>query len=133
MNGSERFGQVAGRDCTSHPDDCPTPDRTDDCCAVINHVGVAGDPTGGGVIHRDVWPYDIMQYVLAHEIGHYLGLCHVDSDPSMIMYTMEEGQDTEFWDEGLFNYYWSDEPRFTLENAKNTWRFIVDQMEHCLQ
>lgn len=36
------------------------------------------------------------------------------------------------WSWGLFSFYWESEPRFTLEDGRNAWRFIVDQLRPCL-
>jgi hypothetical protein len=30
------------------------------------------------------------------------------------------------------SYYWESEPHFTLEDGKNAWRFIVDQLPTCI-
>jgi hypothetical protein len=35
-------------------------------------------------------------------------------------------------DWGSLSFYWNSEPHFSLEDAKNTWRFIVDQLTPCL-
>jgi hypothetical protein len=123
----ERFGRVAGRhilDCDKFPADCATPGRTDLCCVTVRHRA------SSGVIYRDTYLTDFFQYVLAHEIGHYLGLCHCGHDGFQnIMFTMKENS---LFDWGLFSFYWESDPHFSLENGKNAWRFIVDQLTTCL-
>ena len=37
-----------------------------------------------------------------------------------------------YLDWGLVSYYWEKEPHFSLDDGRNAWRFIVDQMEACL-
>jgi hypothetical protein len=119
---------------------CGTPQRTDGCCNVIERVREddASVAVGSGVIYKDAWPQIIFAYVLAHEIGHYVGLCHFGHDGAQnIMYTKEH-QDPPLRDlrpvtPGTFwGYYRDSEPRFSLDDAKNCWRFLVNQMPHCL-
>ena len=121
------FGRVGGRDileCEDFPDGCQTPGRTDECCNTINRR------QSSGVIYRDVYPTDVFQYVLAHEIGHYLGLCHCGHDG--FLNVMFSSRANSFLSLGLLSLYWDDEPHFSLEDGKNTWRFIVDQLAACL-
>lgn len=123
----DRFGRVGGRDiaeCEDFPDDCPTPGRTDLCCNIIVREA------SSGVIYRDVYPTDPFQYVLAHEIGHYLGLCHCGHDGFQNVMFSKVANDIFDW--GLLSFYWESEPHFTLEDGRNAWRFIVDQMRSCL-
>ncbi|MEX0626412.1 MAG: hypothetical protein WD402_07700, partial [Chloroflexota bacterium] len=69
------------------------------------------------------------QYVLAHEIGHYLGLCHYGhAGPQNVMWRPDMG----WLDWGLANYYLESQPHFTSDDARNAWRFIVNQMPQCL-
>ena len=125
--GRERLGLVFGRDVTDGPASCATPGRTDRCCVTVIPV------IGTGVIHRDVYPAVFMRYILAHEIGHYLGLCHIGHDGvENIMFTPAPDVDLEWTDWGTFKYYLESEPSFTLDDGKNAWRFMVDQMSHCL-
>jgi hypothetical protein len=39
---------------------------------------------------------------------------------------------SEAFDWGLWRYYLYSEPQFSHEDAKNVWRFIVDQLSECL-
>lgn len=123
----ERFGRVGGRsiaDCEDFPDDCPTPGRTDRCCNTIVR------DQSSGVIYRDVYPTDPFRYVLPHEIGHYLGLCHCGHDGFQNVMFSKVENDIPDW--GLVSFYWESEPHFTFEDGRNAWRFIVDQMRACL-
>ncbi|MCB0666906.1 MAG: hypothetical protein KDC80_13820, partial [Saprospiraceae bacterium] len=126
----ERMGWTSGRDirpCGSSMEDCSSQGRTDGCCNLV-------DPDErSGVIYRDSWPEDFFAYVLPHEIGHYLGLCHCNHDGfHNVMYTNAESQDLSFFDWGNFSLYYESEPFFTLEDGKNAWRFIVDQLPECI-
>lgn len=121
------FGRVAARnirECEDFPDDCATPGRTDRCCNTIDRGGRSG------VIYRDVYPAYVFQYVLPHEIGHYLGLCHCGHDGFQNVMFRPDVHD--FLDFGLLSFYWDSEPHFSLEDGENAWRFIVDQMIPCL-
>lgn len=123
----DSFGRVAARhirECEDFPDDCPTPGRTDRCCNLIE------SRRSSGVIYRDIYPAYVFQYVLPHEIGHYLGLCHCGHDG--FQNVMFRPDVNDFFDIGLLSFYWDSEPRFSLEDGKNAWRFIVDQMTPCL-
>lgn len=121
------FGRVGARlidECDEFPADCATPGRTDRCCNTIDRC------ESSGVIYRDVYPTDIFPYVLAHEIGHYLGLCHCGHDG--FQNVMFSSRANTFLDWGLFSYYYESAPVFSLEDGKNAWRFIVDQLASCL-
>jgi hypothetical protein len=124
------LGQTAGRDicegAKSHP--CATtPDRNDNCCVTVTTIAASG------LIYRDQWPKNIFRYVLAHECGHYVGLCHYGHDGFQnIMYTQDPDANLSFWDWGLFRYYLDSEPTFTLDDAKNVWRFLIGQLPACL-
>ncbi len=124
------LGQTSGRSLNGGSDFSPcnaTPDRTDSCCATIM------SQTGAGVIHIAQWPVNVFRYVLAHEIGHYVGLCHYGHDGLQnIMYTPNKTQGLSAWDAGLYNYYLDNEPSFSQKDAKNVWRFLVSQMVPCL-
>ncbi|NOH02901.1 MAG: hypothetical protein HND47_13540 [Chloroflexi bacterium] len=131
-NGKEGFGQVGGRSISEGPDidPCDTPDRTDSCCITVAKKDDNGNPAGSSVIHRDVWPSHALRYILPHEIGHYLGLCHYGHDG--VQNIMFQLQANSIWDPGLVKYYYQSEPEFTLNDAKNVWRFILDQLGCCL-
>jgi hypothetical protein len=123
----DNFGRVAGRniaECAGFPADCPTPGRTDRCCITVKRRA------SSGVIYRDVYPSDVFQYVLPHEIGHYLGLCHCGHDG--FQHVMFTAKSNSFVDPGLVSFYWESESHFTLEDGKNAWRFIVDQLTECI-
>ena len=123
----DNFGRVAGRnilECSDFPSNCPNPGRTDRCCITVK------PRTSSGVIHKDVYPTDVLSYILPHEIGHYLGLCHCGHDGfHNVMYT---NKTQSFFDWGNVSLYWEGEPHFSLDDGKNAWRFIVDQLATCL-
>jgi hypothetical protein len=126
----DRFGIVAGRDileCDDFPSDCLVPARSDKCCSTIDRKA------SSGTLYRDAYPSDTMSYVLAHEIGHYMGLCHCGHDGFQnVMFTAAEGSGVSILDWGLFSFYYQSEPGFSLKDGKNTWRFIVAEMRDCL-
>jgi hypothetical protein len=126
----DRFGIVAGREieeCDVFPSDCPVPHRSDKCCNTIDRKACSG------TLYRDVWPSDVFAYVLPHEIGHYLGLCHCGHDGIQnVMFTAAEGAGVHILDWGIFNYYWQSEPSFSLNDGKNAWRFMVAEMRECM-
>jgi hypothetical protein len=127
-DGKERFGFTVGRSIAEGADSsrCATSGRTDSCCNTVELR------KGSGVIHRDVWPNLIFRYVLAHEIGHYLGLCHFGHDGFQnIMWTKEPDAHVSIFSWDLWSYWYDGEPHFTLKDGKNTWRFIVDQFAVC--
>ena len=125
------FGATFGRDI-GEGNNCPipiTPLRTDSCCSSVQRDD-NGVPLGSLCVHRDLWPAQGFRFVLAHEIGHYLGLCHFTHNSFQnLMWTgaaARAGVVTTF-DIGLINYLWASEPEFTFADATNSWRFIVDQ------
>jgi hypothetical protein len=126
----EGLGQTSGRTIAegakAHP--CAiSPDRNDNCCMTVN------TGTASGVIYHDQWPQNIFRYVLAHESGHYVGLCHYGHDGfENIMYTPAQEANLSWADWGLVRYLWNSEPTFTLDDAKNAWRFLVAQLAGCL-
>lgn len=129
-------GQAAGRDIEQGADATPCesqPDRNDNCCV---RVSSAPRVEGSGVVYREAWPPVFTRYVLAHEIGHYLGLCHYNhSGIQNIMFTTPDadpGADLSWLDWGELNYLLDDEPNFTLDDGKNAWRFIVSELARCL-
>jgi hypothetical protein len=130
------FGRGGDRD-DEGPKNCPepiTPGRTDSCCQIVKR-DADGVPFGSCCVHRDLWPAQGFRFVLAHEIGHYLGLCHFTHNGFQnLMWTGAAAKDgvVSTVDIGLAHYLWATEPEFTLEDAKNSWRFIVDQLPEML-
>jgi len=126
---------LAGCDDFPLPGGPTIPARTDECdAAVVNASGPAGNPDNAdpsGVIYRDVYPSNVFRYVLPHEIGHYFGLCHCGHDGFQNVMFQFEANDID--DPGLLDFYWNSEPHFTLEDGKNAWRFIVEEMSDCIE
>ncbi|GAA4729172.1 hypothetical protein GCM10023216_20780 [Isoptericola chiayiensis] len=93
-------------------------------------VGVDGMPFPGswtsGVSVRDRVPDLIYEYVLAHELGHYFGLTHVDGY-HRIMYTANPDAGTEAirWWTIPSLLFLEQQPKFVLEEAKAVWNYIV--------
>jgi hypothetical protein len=140
------FGQTLGRHIDEDVNDTTCPDdvmaaaatnriRTDRCCTKIERVDPDDNTApveGSGVIYRDVWPQIVFGHVLQHEIGHYVGLCHFGHNPANIMWTYRLGSRTVFAWRSICGFYRDSEPRFSLDDARNCWRFLVDEMPHCL-
>lgn len=129
-------GRVAGRNIRQGSAATPCssqPGRDDGCCITVN---TEPDKRGSGVVYRDAYPPVITRYSLIHEIGHYFGLCHYNhSGVQNIMFTAPDADpnaELSWFDWGELNYLVDNEPRFTLEDGKNAWRFIVTELAHCL-
>ncbi len=131
-------GRTVGRDfdfgegLKEPPPDYPY--RSDGCVVVIDRN------VGSGIFHRDIsvetFKNQLMRrWVLVHECGHYLGLCHRGHVfPDHIMYSDKKGQDTDFWaDSSWGNSLWGQIPRFSLKNGRNCWRWMVYQWPHVLE
>lgn len=127
------LGQTSGRAISegSESEGCTTPGRDDGCCVTVDRDKQAG---GAGVIYFDEWPSQFTRYVLAHEGGHYSGLCHFGHDGLQnIMFTPAKDVGLSYFSFGIFlHYYLSNEPSFSLKDAKNIWRFLLTEMSDCL-
>ena len=105
---------------------CQTPNRDDQCCILVQRTQ-EGQQLGSGVAMRTVYPGYFSKMVMAHEMGHYFGLCHINHNGVQnIMFSNAAGN--SIWDWGLFGYYLNAEPHFTSADKRNVWRFIVDQL-----
>jgi hypothetical protein len=83
-----------------------------------------------GVVHRDRRPPSLFKYVLIHEIGHYFALEHEDGIDKIMFSPATNSWWRSWW---IFEYaWWSGEPRFTLDNGKRTWDFLIDEIPGCL-
>ena len=75
-----------------------------------------------GTAFRYRKPDKFFKYVTIHELGHTFGLCHVDGFLRIMFSTDNSkfnlGSLFQFWTSGL-------EAGFTLDEAKNVWRYIV--------
>lgn len=76
-----------------------------------------------GVTFIDNKPDIIWKYVPIHELGHYFGLCHVDGI-DRIMYSSKQNSWIDLWTLPKL-LYTKGEPSFTLDEAKQTWDYIV--------
>lgn len=123
--GGELFGIAAGRDISEGSGlRCATAGRSDQCCVTV------APQEASGTLYRDFWPPYFSDYVLPHELGHYFGLCHIGHDG--VQNIMFSPRVSSVLDWGLLGFYLDSEPSFTLEDGRNSWRFIVDQLAHCL-
>lgn len=85
-----------------------------------------------GLIHRDRRPPEFMKYVLIHECGHYFSLEHKGHDGlDKIMFSPVENG---WWSWNLILEFlvWSGEPRFTLDDGKKVWDFLIDVIPFCI-
>ena len=123
-------GNTSGRDIREGADaqGCQTPSRNDNCCILVQRIQ-DGRQVGSGVAMRNVYPGFFSKMVMAHEIGHYFGLCHFGHNGFQnIMFSLPTGNSLLDW--GLFGYYLNAEPYFTSADKRNVWRFIVDQLRN---
>lgn len=76
-----------------------------------------------GAAFRDNVPDIVWKYVPVHELGHTFGLCHVDG----LDHIMYGPRDHSWFDwTTIPQYFWlGGEPRFTLDEAKATWDYII--------
>jgi hypothetical protein len=121
-------GNTSGRDIRQGADaqGCQTANRDDSCCIVVQRIQ-DGRQTGSGVAMRNVYPGYFSKMVMAHEMGHYFGLCHFGHNGFQnLMFSLPDGNNLFDW--GLFGYYLNAEPYFTSADKRNVWRFIVDQL-----
>lgn len=99
--------------------------------SVFGPAGCSKDETPSdvsGVTFTDNFPDSIWKYVVVHELGHYVGLCHTDG-VDRIMYSAKEKSwhaNGSIWRTLFWSAYRSGEPDFTLDEAKKAWTYIVD-------
>lgn len=127
--GKEQFGLTAGRTIKEGDEasPCATGGRDDGCCSTLDLT------EGSGVIYRDLWPAYVFRYVLPHEVGHYLGLCHFGHDGFQnLMWKPDPAAGLSPVSWSTFKLYYESEPTFTYADARNCWRFLVSQMMTCL-
>jgi hypothetical protein len=85
-----------------------------------------------GLIHRDRRPPEFMKYVMIHECGHYFSLEHAGHDGlDKIMWSPVQNS---WWSWNLILEFllWSGEPRFTLDDGKQVWDYLIDTIPFCL-
>jgi hypothetical protein len=131
VSSGEQFGYTAGRDIQEgeFAEDCQTPNRTDECCILVQRADAQRRQLGSGVAMGNVYPGYFSKMVMAHEMGHYLGLCHINHNGFQnLMFSDFAGNSYADW--GLFGYYLNAEPYFTSRDKRNVWRFIADQLRN---
>jgi hypothetical protein len=93
--------------------------------------------TASGVSYRNVTPDFFSRIVPIHEIGHYLGLLHENSDTTVlrgvdeIMFKNRKG---DMFKGSMFYEYLllGGEPRFTQSDVKTVWNWIMTDAESIL-
>jgi hypothetical protein len=134
--GSTRYrGLTSGLDIIDNPTSCETPERDDACCVTIQprnqQQGVEGGVRGSSVAY--LWPRNgaalaTNRFILAHEIGHWLGLCHEGHRRfTEIMYTAERYSVFKAPLTFTILSRSAQRPRFTGKDGQNLWRSILDQ------
>ena len=72
----------------------------------------------------------LFKYVPLHELGHFFGLCHTDG-LDRVMFSPKQSNYLE-WDT-IPNLFLHSGPKFTFEEAKSTWDYIVEHYSaNCL-
>jgi hypothetical protein len=130
VSSDELFGDTAGRDIKEGDlaEGCQTPNRNDQCCILVQRIQDRKQ-LGSGVAMRNAYPGFFSKMVMAHEMGHYFGLCHINHNGFQnVMFSDAAGNSYTHW--GLFGYYLNAEPYFTSRDKRNVWRFIVDQLRN---
>ncbi|HEU4566152.1 MAG TPA: hypothetical protein VFS05_15935 [Gemmatimonadaceae bacterium] len=85
-----------------------------------------------GLMHRDRRPPEFMKYVLIHECGHYFSLVHDGHDGLDKIMWSPVANGWWSWNLILEFLVWSGEPRFTLDDGKKVWDFLIDTIPQCL-
>jgi hypothetical protein len=87
-------GMTAGREIREgdFAAGCQTPGRDDQCYSLVQHIDAERRQIGSGVAMRNVYPGYFSKIVMAHELGHYFGLCHINhSGVQNIMFSTVAG------------------------------------------
>jgi predicted Zn-dependent protease with MMP-like domain len=79
VSSDDFFGDAAGRDIEEgdRAKGCQTPNRTDQGCILVQRIQDRSQ-VGSGVAMGKVYPGYFSKMVMAHEMGHYFGLCHIN-------------------------------------------------------
>ncbi len=119
---------------------CRSESTLDTCISNVQRVSQDHDrapanippdtPTGSGCTWRDTYPPYFSKVVLAHEIGHWFGLCHAGHDGVQhIMFSRVEHHPLS-WDS--WRLWLHGGPTFNHKDLEHTWRFIVKRLPHIL-
>lgn len=89
-----------------------------------------------GVTFRDRLPAYLFRWVMVHELGHYFGLDHTGHNGAhLIMYTAAPSQGLNPVTGGTVAelIFFTGEPRFNVEDARNTWAWLTQNAQACLR
>jgi hypothetical protein len=80
VSSDDFFGDTAGRDIEEGDpaEGCQTANRTAQCCILVKLADEQRQQLGSGVGMRNVYPGFFSKMVMAQEMGHYFGLCHIN-------------------------------------------------------
>jgi hypothetical protein len=93
------------------------------------------DVQASGVSFRDRLPVYMFRWVLIHELGHYFGLDHEGHDGAhLIMFTNAEsaGLDPVTGETVAELVFFTGEPRFNVEDARDVWAWLTQNARDCL-
>lgn len=127
---SRTFDELQQEAADGNAPSCMSPSDRDDLCFTCIRTNDRGEPEGTGTYHRDRWPHWFARYVPTHEAGHWLGLCHWGHTGfHKIMVTAQSDQGSGLWDWGMLwrTYAYGFESHFTWQDARNVWRYVLDQ------
>lgn len=93
------------------------------------------DVQPSGVTFKDRQPAYMFRWVLIHELGHYFGLDHAGHDGAhLIMFTAKEseGLDPVTGETIAELVFFTGEPRFNIEDARDVWDWLMANARACV-